>query len=164
MDRVGIETLDPKLEMEETMSVAVLNAPADYWERIGRSPSDFMIRQPSYGRLDFIHLFAVNKKMLEQQLRQWIYLLKPAGMIWVSWPEKSSEFISDLDEQVIREMAGKINLVGVKICSYDETWRAIKLVIMKEKSGWHKGLGHHGHGRGSSFTHLWKGFLSKSRS
>ena len=31
-------------------------------------------------------------------------LLAPAGMLWVSWPKKSSGVATDLDENVVREI------------------------------------------------------------
>lgn len=132
MDRVRIETLDPRLGLDETMSMVVLNAPANYWESMGRNPSDLIIRQPAYGRLDFIHLFATNRKTLEGQLSQWVFMMKPAGLIWVSWPRESSAIENDLNEQVVQEIALGLNLAEDKLCLYDENWFAMKLVNHKK--------------------------------
>jgi hypothetical protein len=55
-----------------------------------------------------------------------------AGMIWVSWPKKSSGVPSDITENVVREIALPLGLVDVKVCAVDDTWSGLKLVIRKE--------------------------------
>jgi hypothetical protein len=50
------------------------------------------------------------------------------GMIWVSWPKKSSGVQTDLNENVIRELALRMGLVDVNVCAVDETWSGLKLV------------------------------------
>ena len=46
-----------------------------------------------------------------------------------SWPKKSSEVKTDLDENKIRDYALSIGLVDVKVCAVDETWSGLKFVI-----------------------------------
>ena len=58
--------------------------------------------------------------------------LAPAGMLWVSWPKKASKVHSDITEDVIRDVALPMQLVDVKVCSVDDTWSGLKLVIRKE--------------------------------
>ena len=55
--------------------------------------------------------------------------INPNGMIWVSWPKKSSTMKSDIDENIIRNFALKNNLVDVKVCAVSEVWSGLKLVI-----------------------------------
>ena len=58
--------------------------------------------------------------------------IRPAGMIWVSWPKKSSGVKTDMTDDVIREIALASGLVDVKLCAVDETWSGLKLVIRKD--------------------------------
>ena len=58
--------------------------------------------------------------------------LAPAGFIWVSWPKKASRVPTDINEDVIREVALPTGLVDVKVCAVDETWSGLKLMIRKE--------------------------------
>lgn len=51
------------------------------------------------------------------------------GMIWISWPKKSSKVETDLDENIVRDIALQNGLVDVKVCAIDETWSGRKLVI-----------------------------------
>jgi hypothetical protein len=55
-----------------------------------------------------------------------------AGMIWVSWPKRSSKVATDITEDVVREVALPLGLVDVKVCAVDETWSGLKLVIRRE--------------------------------
>ena len=55
--------------------------------------------------------------------------LKKNGMMWISWPKKSSKIKTDLYENVIREFGLKEGLVDVKVCAVDETWSGLKFVI-----------------------------------
>jgi hypothetical protein len=53
----------------------------------------------------------------------------PNGMIWISWPKKSSKVITDITEDLIRQLALANGLVDVKVCAVDEVWSGLKLVI-----------------------------------
>jgi hypothetical protein len=55
-------------------------------------------------------------------------LLAPAGMLWISWPKKSSGVASDLNENVIRQIGLAAGLVDVKVCAVTEVWSGLKFV------------------------------------
>ena len=69
----------------------------------------------------------------ERQLQRDILKLKDQieqnGMIWISWPKKSSKVETDITEDLIRNLALKNGLVDIKVCAVDETWSGLKLVI-----------------------------------
>jgi hypothetical protein len=50
----------------------------------------------------------------------------------VSWPKKGSKVPTDITEEVIREVALPMHLVDTKVCSVDETWSGLKLVVRKK--------------------------------
>src|SRR5579859_6598257 len=52
----------------------------------------------------------------------------PAGMLWVSWPKKSSGVTTDLDENIVRETGLSAGLVDVKVCAVTEIWSGLKFV------------------------------------
>ena len=54
-------------------------------------------------------------------------LLADTGVLWVSWPKKSSGVATDVTEDVIREVALPLGFVDVKVCAVDETWSGLKL-------------------------------------
>ena len=51
------------------------------------------------------------------------------GMVWVSWPKKSSGIATDLSDVVVRQTALPLGLVDIKVCAIDETWSGLKFVI-----------------------------------
>jgi hypothetical protein len=82
--------------------------------------------------IDAAHVFVTSRAELQARLRALLPLLDRAGMVWVSWPKKASKVPTDITEDVIREIALPMQLVDVKVCSVDDIWSGLKLVIRKE--------------------------------
>ena len=78
------------------------------------------------------HIFVTERAELEKTLGLLLPLVDRAGMIWVSWPKKASKLPTDITEDVIRDVALPMRLVDVKVCSVDDIWSGLKLVIRKE--------------------------------
>jgi hypothetical protein len=55
--------------------------------------------------------------------------LAPAGMVWISWPKKSSGVATDLTEDIIRATGLALGLVDVKVCAVTDVWSGLKFVI-----------------------------------
>jgi hypothetical protein len=58
--------------------------------------------------------------------------MTPAAGVWVSWPKKASGVVTDMSENVIREVVLPTGLVDNKVCAVDETWSGLRLVIRLE--------------------------------
>ena len=82
--------------------------------------------------VDLWHLFTTSRAELARTLTQARSEIRAAGMIWISWPKKSSGVPSEVTEDTIREVALPMNLVDVKVCAVDEIWSGLKLMIRKE--------------------------------
>lgn len=80
------------------------------------------------GLLDFAMVFTKSRVELAKDFGRIAELLAPAGMLWVSWPKKSSGVVSDLDENVVREIGLDAGLVDVKVCAVTEVWSGLKFV------------------------------------
>jgi hypothetical protein len=113
--------LSRKLGLKAGFRIALLNL-----------PDGVMAAGPRARRLDFAHVFIERRAELARALPKLIARLKPDGMIWVSWPKRSSGVPTDVTEDGIREMALPLGLVDTKVCAVDETWSALKLVIRLE--------------------------------
>ena len=83
-------------------------------------------------RVGFVHLFVSSKSALQAKLRSFRDAIESDGVIWVSWPKKSSGVTSDITEDVVREVALPLGLVDIKVCAVDEVWSGLKLMIRKE--------------------------------
>ena len=73
-------------------------------------------------------LFTTRRAHLESRLPVLIDRTTPAGMVWVCWPKKAAKAPTDLDENVVREVALAAGVVDVKVAAIDETWSGLKLV------------------------------------
>lgn len=80
-----------------------------------------------------VHLFATHAAALAVKLRAYRKAIAPDGMIWVSWPKKSSGVASDLTDVVVRDTALPLGLVDIKVCAIDEVWSGLKFVIPKKQ-------------------------------
>lgn len=80
-----------------------------------------------------MHHFTSDRVELARWLPRYRERLDPDGMIWVSWPKRSSGVPSTVTEDVVRELALPLGLVDVKVCAVDETWSGLKLVIRREE-------------------------------
>ena len=73
-----------------------------------------------------------TRTALEAKIQPLLPLLKPSGVIWVSWPKKAAKVPTDITEDTIREVVLPMGLVDVKVCAVDTTWSGLKLMIRKE--------------------------------
>lgn len=78
--------------------------------------------------VEFAMLFTKSRGDLEKEFSPAAKKLTPTGMLWVSWPKKSSGVSSDLDENVVREIGLAAGLVDVKVCAVTEIWSGLKFV------------------------------------
>ena len=79
--------------------------------------------------LDFVLLPVKSQAELKKKFSRWSKRLTPAGMLWVSWPKKSSGVATDLDENKVREIGLAAGLVDVKVCAVNQVWSGLKFVI-----------------------------------
>lgn len=83
--------------------------------------------------VDFVHIFATSASELKRKLKSYRTKIVPDGVIWVSWPKKSSGVKTDITEDTIRDHALPMGLVDIKVCAIDDVWSGLKLVIRKEQ-------------------------------
>jgi len=118
-----------KLGIKAGFRMCVIDPPEHYWDLLGDLPANVSLHESGEGSLDLIHLFVKDKTLLEKYIGTLRQCILPTGMIWVSWPKKSSRVATNLSEDIIRDLALKGALVDTKVCAVDETWSGLKLVI-----------------------------------
>ena len=117
-----------KLGIKAGASVAIVNAPKGYDRILGKLPSRVTRKASTLGPLDFVQFFTAEKRELERRFGELARALAPAGMLWISWPKKSSGVPTDLTEDVIRGVGLAHGLVDVKVAAVDEVWSGLKFV------------------------------------
>ena len=125
-----------KLGIKPGHQMLVIHTPASYWDWISPLPEGAVLKKtPKEQSLDFVHVFVKERKEYEKEVLRQKKALKMDGMIWISWPKKSSKVPTELDENIIRDFALKNGLVDVKVCAVDEVWSGLKLVIPVKDRG-----------------------------
>jgi len=122
-----------KLGIKPGFSIFIAGAPAAYTDVVGKLPGGVMLMRAAKAPLDMVHLFVTETKGLAAKLRDYRKAIAPDGMIWVSWPKKSSGIASDLSDVVVRDTALPLGLVDIKVCAIDATWSGLKFVIPRDQ-------------------------------
>lgn len=121
-----------KLGIKEGWKIFLWEAPDYYLNLVAPLPDGVKLVSQISAEIDLIHIFSAEKKRLSKILVSTLKKMKQDGVIWVSWPKKSSKVPTDITEDIIREVALPIGLVDIKVCAIDEVWSGLKLVIRKE--------------------------------
>jgi Protein of unknown function (DUF3052) len=121
--------LPKKLGIKENFRVALAGMPADVKAELKAALSSCKIAKDGSGPLDFAMVFVKVQAELKQQFSKLARQLAPAGMLWVSWPKKSSGVATDLNENDVRKIGLDAGLVDVKVCAVSEVWSGLKFVI-----------------------------------
>lgn len=126
--------LAQKLGLKEGMAAAAIAAPDQYDELIESFPVTHVVSPGALkGEFNFLHLFCRQTADLEAGLAPVFGHLAEGGMIWVSWPKKSSKLWRDMTEDDVRRVCLPMGLVDVKVCAVDADWSGLKL--MRRKTG-----------------------------
>lgn len=119
-----------KLGIKAGHKAAIANAPKNFLaQELQTLPENVRFGPATArGQLDFIMLFVSSGKALQKELPKLKKKLARDGILWVSWPKKSSGVETDLSFDVVQQLGLKIGLVDVKICSVNEIWSGLKFV------------------------------------
>jgi hypothetical protein len=118
--------LPRKLGLKEQFRIALFEVPADVELELREELAKC---QRSRERLDFAMIFVKSRAALEKQFSRFAKKLAHTGMLWVSWPKKSSGVATDLSENVVRDIGLEAGLVDVKVCAVTDVWSGLKFVI-----------------------------------
>ena len=120
--------LPKKLGIKDGFRVCFVAAPAEVRSELKALLATCEIVADAKASLDFAMLFTKSKAELAQAFKRISKSLTPAGMLWVSWPKKSSGVATDLDENIVREIGLAAGLVDVKVCAVTDIWSGLKFV------------------------------------
>jgi hypothetical protein len=124
-----------KLGLKPGFCIFVDGLSEAYSDIVGELPDDMRLMKAAKPPLDAVHLFAAEAKGLGAKLRGYRKAIGPDGMIWVSWPKKSSGVATDLSDIAVRDIALAAGLVDIKVCAVNEVWSGLKFVIPVKDRG-----------------------------
>jgi hypothetical protein len=128
--------LPKKLGIKPGFRAALVAAPAEVLAELKAAlaacekvaPEKARGRIQEKAALDFVMLFSKSKAELDKEFRRQARQLAPAGMLWASWPKKSSGVATDLTEDLVRDIGLAAGLVDVKVCAVTDVWSGLKFV------------------------------------
>lgn len=124
-----------KLGLKGGMTIRVFNPPAHYWELVGQSAAS--LGAASLGddrdqKADFIHLFSTEAATLSEAFAMARSCMAEDGMVWASWPKKSSGVQTQIGRSEVMAAGKKVGLVDVKVCAVDDVWSGLKFMVPLE--------------------------------
>jgi len=121
--------LHKKLGIKPEFRVALHGLPSEVKAELKPALESCRIASDGRGTLDFAIIFVKSQVEMKKQFPGVARQLAPAGMLWVSWPKKSSGVTTDLVEDEVRRIGLEAGLVDVKVCAVSEVWSGLKFVI-----------------------------------
>ena len=124
---MSTKPISQKLLIKENYAVIIANEPAGYRLNLGNLPPKVTLSTASKEPVDLIRVFVTSKKELADCFDGLKKQLKPKGLLWVTYPKGTSKMKTDLNRDVIRELAQPFGLEAVAIVSIDDKWSALRL-------------------------------------
>lgn len=121
--------LEKKLGIKEGYIIQIINAPKRYTDFFFSFPKNVQIvKEDAKVALDFAHIFCTTEKELEAYFTSAKNSLKKTGILWVSWPKKSSKILTEIDKFKVMEYGLNSGLVDTKVAAIDADWSGHKFV------------------------------------
>ncbi len=124
------KSLIQKLGIKEGFKITIINAPSDYVKKLGKLPPNVaLVEAASEGTFDFIHFFTKSHQQLETEFPKLKSKISQNGILWISWPKRTSGEKTDLNDNVVRKVGLDNGMADVKVAAIDETWSGLKFVF-----------------------------------
>ena len=124
--------LPTKLGIKEGGRVAFVNAPLDFEGLVHPLPDEVETVDELEPGLDVVVFFTLSRRELERCIEDLRDAIAPDGAVWVAWPKKTSDVVTNMTEDVVREVVLPLGMVDNKVAAIDETWSGLRVVIRRE--------------------------------
>jgi len=124
--------LAKKLGIKANSVVTLVDAPQDFERSLGELPKNVTLLKKMSNRPNLIIWFTRSRKDLEKGIKRMMVLADNGG-IWIVWPKKTSQLVSDLSQATVRQIGIAAGLVDYKVCSIDATWSGLLFTRRKPK-------------------------------
>jgi hypothetical protein len=112
-----------KMMLKPGHRVILLGAPAEYRSLL-TGEKELTVTEKGGKGLDAALLFARGAGILRQLAGEALSAIRPDGLLWISYPKKSSGLQTDLTMQEGWEPLHEVGYRVVSLVSLDETWSA----------------------------------------
>ncbi len=80
------------------------------------------------GSVDVVLAFVRTRAELDAAVEHHEQRIHPAGALWIAWPRKAAGHVSEVTENLIRDVVLPRGLVDVKVAAIDTDWSGLKVV------------------------------------
>lgn len=115
-----------KLQITSGSSLFVFNAPESFLVSLQPLPQGLTLSTIPDGHYDYVHLFAKDSGELNQYASIVLTAVKPNGLLWISYPKKSSKVPTDLTRDEGWAVITQAGYRGVRQVSIDNIWSAVR--------------------------------------
>ena len=122
-----------KLGIKEGATLVLAGAP-EGWTVPGL-PGAVGVRTSLRGRFDVAVVFVRSAAELRRRAEPVARATADEASVWIAWPRKAGGHVSDVTEDLLREVLLPTGLVDVKVAAIDEDWSGLKFVRRKELRG-----------------------------
>jgi hypothetical protein len=116
-----------KLKLKPAQRTAVIHAPEGYLESLAPLPEGVDVSEKLEGQFDWVQVFVKNKTELDKLLPQVVAALKPASLLWISFPKGTSKIQTDLTRDKGWDGLKPYDLKWITLVSVNDTWSAFSL-------------------------------------
>ena len=120
------KTLAQKLSLKPGYRAVILNAPEGYLKGLQPLPERVSIVEEVRGVYDFVQVFVRSRKDIETQALDAIAALQPGGVLWFTYPKKSSGIKTDVTRDFGWETVYGADYGPVSNVSLDDTWSCLR--------------------------------------
>lgn len=122
--------LAKKLGIREGHRVVLVARPRG-WDIQGL-PAGVTVTDSVRGSADVVVAFVRSAAELRRRAPVLVRALAPAASLWIAWPRKAGGHVSDVTENLLREVFLPTGVVDVKVAALDEDWSGLKFMWRKE--------------------------------
>ena len=118
-----------KLGIKPKHRVLILNAPERFAEQLNAvlpEGVELVTSPTTAGNSDVVLQFVGNKADVEQNIPKAIQLVKPGGLLWISYPKQSSKVPTDINRDILWKIFPDSEWRPVTQISIDEVWSALR--------------------------------------
>jgi hypothetical protein len=115
------------MKLKPGQHAAIINAPDGHVEALQPLPENVEVAGDLVGTFDWVQLFVKTQAELEQVLPRVRAALKPAGMLWITFPKGTSKIQTDLTRDKGWDALRSLDLKWINLISVDDTWSAFSL-------------------------------------
>ena len=119
-------SLVKKLGLKPGRRALILNAPDGYRELLDPLPEGVDLTTTPDGAFDFVQLFAKNKADLSEYAPAAMAAVKPGGMLWISFPKKTSKIQTDISRDTGWDVIQHAGWQGIFLIAVDDVWSAMR--------------------------------------